>query len=42
MQLLKRARLGAREMAWWLRTFAVLAEDPGLVPNTHIVTQDHL
>jgi hypothetical protein len=42
MQLFKRTKLGAGEMAQWLRALAALAKDPGLVPNTHTVTQDCL
>ena len=29
-------------VAQWLRALAVLPEDPGSIPGTHMVTQDHL
>jgi hypothetical protein len=39
---LTRHDLRAGEIAQWLRTLAVLAEDPGLIPRTHIVVHCHL
>lgn len=30
------------EMSQWLRTLAVLLEDPGLIPNTHVIAKKHL
>lgn len=33
---------GAREMAQWLRTFDVLAEDLGLVPGTLMVSNNNM
>jgi hypothetical protein len=32
----------ARELAQWIRTFVVLAEDLGSIPNTHIVAPNCL
>lgn len=32
---------GAEEMAQWLRAFACLAEDLGLVASTHTVAHNH-
>ena len=35
-------RVGAGEMAQWLRTAGVLVDDPGLVCSTHTVTHNYL
>lgn len=32
---------GSGEMAPWLRALAALAEDPGVVPKSHMVAQSH-
>ena len=32
---------GARELAQWLRVLAALAEDPGLVPSTHMLAHSY-
>lgn len=32
----------SREMSWWLRTLAVLPEDPGSIPSTHTTAHKHL
>ena len=33
---------GAGEKAQWLRALAALSEDPGSVPSTHMVANNHL
>jgi hypothetical protein len=35
-------KLGAREMAQWLRTLASLSENPGSIPSTHIAAHNCL
>jgi hypothetical protein len=32
----KKFRVGARETTWWLKVYVAFAEDPNLVPSTHI------
>jgi hypothetical protein len=32
----------AREMGQWVRAWAILSEDPGSVPCTHMVAHNHL
>jgi hypothetical protein len=33
---------GAGEMAQWLRAFASLTEEPGLIPSAHAMAYKHL
>ena len=37
---LKKMELEAGEMAQWLRVLAILPEDPGSVPSTHVVAHN--
>lgn len=37
---LKRRKMGPRERAWWLRAPTASAEEPGLVPSTHVSTHN--
>lgn len=32
---------GAAEMAWQVRPLTALAEDPGFIPRSHVVAQNH-
>lgn len=38
----KTEHAAVREVFWRLRTFAALAEDPGIFPSMHVVTPPHL
>lgn len=37
-----KGKKGAGEVTWWLNIFVAFAEDLGLVPSTHITTNNSL
>jgi hypothetical protein len=38
----EKIRVGAKDIAQWLRIMAAIPENLGLIPSTHRVTQNHL
>jgi hypothetical protein len=41
LSIIIKSTIEAEEMAWQLKSLVALAEDPGAVPSTHVVTHSH-